>query len=345
MIDPRFYSCAGALSLRKLAEISGATLKEPLPSGLSPDLSFKNVAPLEEATSQDLALFHNIKYKETFSKSKAGACFVHPTSLEFAPQGMVLLVSSSPQRSFGLALAALYPDSEGEMTPGDSSPPLHPEAIIGEGTILEHGVVVKKGAKIGKRCRIGTHTVIGTGVEIEDDTRIGQHVTISHALIGRRVVIYPGVHIGQAGFGFAMDEKGFVSVPQLGRVIIEDDVEIGANTTIDRGSLRDTIIGQGSRLDNLVMIAHNVVLGRGCVLVAQVGIAGSTRLGDYVIAAGQAGIIGHLEIGDRARIGAQAGVMRDIQKGETVLGSPAMPIKESMRQVAMLKRMMRRKEK
>ena len=161
--------------------------------------------------------------------------------------------------------------------------PIHSTAEIASDTILEYGVVVEEDAKIGRNCRIGSHSVIGAGVVIGDNTWIGQNVTISHALIGQNVTIYPGVRIGQAGFGFAMDEKGFVTIPQLGRVIIEDRVEIGANSTIDRGSLRDTVIGQGSRLDNLVMIAHNVVLGKGCVLVAQVGIAGSATLGDHVM--------------------------------------------------------------
>lgn len=340
MIDPRFYKCSGSLSLKKLAEVSGAEIVMPLPHAMTEDLAFKNAATLEDATPSDISLFHNLKYRNDFQQSKAGVCFTHHAAVELAPKGMALLVSASPQRSFGLALAALYPHSEGQMFPLSS--PIHPTATIGEGTILEYGVVVKEGAKIGDHCQIGANSVIGAGVEIGSHTWIGQNVTLSHAIIGCRVVIYPGVRMGQAGFGFAMDKKGFVTVPQLGRVIIEDNVEIGANTTIDRGSLRDTIIGQGSRLDNLIMIAHNVVLGQGCVLVAQVGIAGSTRLGNYVIAAGQAGIIGHLNIGDGARIGAQAGVMRDIPDGETVLGSPAIPLKDFMRQTAMLNRMVKR---
>lgn len=341
MIDPRFYKCSGALSLKKLSEVSGAEIVTPLPLNMTKDSAFENVATLEDATPSDLSLFHNLKYRNDFQSSKAGVCFTQHAAAELAPKGMALLVSDSPQRSFGLALAALYPHAEGQMSPMTSSP-VHPTAQIGEGTILEYGAVVKEKARIGKDCRIGANTVIGAGVDIGNHTWIGQNVTISHAIIGCRVVIYPGVRIGQAGFGFAMDKRGFVTVPQLGRVVIEDDVEIGSNATIDRGSLRDTIIGQGSRLDNLVMIAHNVVLGKGCVLVAQVGIAGSTRLGNYVIAAGQAGFIGHLDIGNGARIGAQSGVMRDIPEGETVLGSPAIPLKDFMRQTATLNRMVKR---
>ena len=173
------------------------------------------------------------------------------------------------------------------------------------------------------------------------DCRIGANATISHALLGARVVVYPGARIGQDGFGFGIAEDGFVSVPQLGRVVLDDDVEVGANTTIDRGSLHDTVIGAGSRLDNLVQIGHNVRLGRGCVIVSQAGISGSTVLDDHVMVAGQAGLTGHLRIGRRARIGAQAGVMSDVPAGADVVGSPAQPVREFFRHVAILRRLVR----
>lgn len=338
MIDPRFYKSAGALTLQQLADVSKSQLHQPLPEKHTLSQTFMNVSDLEHATPSDICLFHNAKYRQAFQETQAGVCFISPKDIEDAPSHTALLVSEAPQRSFGLALTALYPFSEGQMSSMTDSP-VDPTAEIGSDTILEYGAVVKEHAKIGRNCRIGSHSVIGAGVVIGDNTWIGQNVTISHALIGQHVTLYPGVRIGQAGFGFAMDEKGFVTIPQLGRVIIEDHVEIGANSTIDRGSLRDTVIGQGSRLDNLVMIAHNVVLGKGCVLVAQVGIAGSTTLGNHVIVAGQAGLIGHLKIGDRAQIGAQAGVMRDIAPGEVVLGSPALPIKEFMRKTAIVNRL------
>jgi UDP-3-O-[3-hydroxymyristoyl] glucosamine N-acyltransferase len=177
------------------------------------------------------------------------------------------------------------------------------------------------------------------------DCRIGAHVSLSHALLGARVYVYPGARIGQEGFGFAYTRDGFLSVPQLGRVILEDDVEVGANTTIDRGSSQDTVIGAGSRLDNLVQIGHNVVLGRCCVIVSQVGISGSTILGDFVRVGGQAGLTGHLRIGERAEIGAQAGVMSDVAPGAKVLGSPAQPIKDFFRQIATLTKMARNKHR
>jgi UDP-3-O-[3-hydroxymyristoyl] glucosamine N-acyltransferase len=194
-------------------------------------------------------------------------------------------------------------------------------------------------AKIGPGCRVGPHAVIGDGVVLGADCRIGAHAAISHALLGARVVIYPGARIGQDGFGFAQSPEGFVSVPQLGRVILEEGVEVGANTTIDRGSVQDTVIGAGSRLDNLVQIGHNVRLGRACVVVAQAGISGSTVVEDFVMIAGQAGLIGHLSIGRGARIGAQAGVMADVPAGSEVVGSPAMPVRSFFRQVAALRRL------
>lgn len=171
------------------------------------------------------------------------------------------------------------------------------------------------------------------------DCRIGPGATVSHAILGARVYLYPGVRIGQEGFGFAASAEGFITVPQLGRVLIEDDVEVGANSTIDRGSAQDTVIGAGSRLDNLVMIGHNVRLGRCCVVVSQAGISGSTVVEDFVQIAGQAGLTGHLHIGRGARIGAQGGVMADVPAGADVVGSPAVPVREFFRQIATLRRM------
>ncbi len=206
-------------------------------------------------------------------------------------------------------------------------------------------MVVAAGATIGDGCWIGAHAVIGENVSLGRECRVGANAVLSHSLIGDHVRIYPGCCIGQDGFGFAIDAAGHVKVPQLGRVIIEDSVEIGANTTIDRGSGPDTVIGQGTWIDNLVQIGHNVKIGRGCVIVSQVGISGSTVVEDYVMMAGQAGIAGHLHIGKGAQIGAKAGVMRDVPAGEKILGAPAVPVKQFMRQVAVVTRLAEKDQK
>ena len=164
----------------------------------------------------------------------------------------------------------------------------------------------------------------------------------SYAIVGARTIVHGGARIGQDGFGFALGADGHLKVPQLGRVLIGDDVEIGANTTIDRGAGPDTVVGDGTKIDNLVQIAHNVRIGRGCVIVAQVGISGSTRIGDFVMLGGQAGLTGHLVVGDGAKVAAQAGVMRDIEPGTTVGGSPAMPQRQWLKSVAMIERMTRK---
>jgi len=331
MADSRFFQRAGPHSLDALAALSGARLA----AGADGRRLVEDVAPLETAGPADVTFLDNRKYTDVFVTSQAGAAFVTEPTVARAPAGMALLISPEPYRAFALAAQAFYPQAP--VAPGRaSSAIIDPTATVPDDCAIGANVVIEAAVSLGARCQIGANTVIGAGVELGDDCRVGVNVTLSHCLIGARVVLHPGVRIGQAGFGFAPNAAGPVKIPQLGRVIIGDDVDIGANTTIDRGSGHDTIIGPRSMIDNLVQIGHNVVLGRGCILAAQVGISGSTRLGDLVMAGGQVGLAGHLNIGNSARIGAQAGLMKDVPPGATIGGTPGVPMRQWLKQVAIL---------
>lgn len=329
MPDNRFYTASKPLTLK---EIIGLCQGEA--HGNIAAREFSDVATLKNAGPKDVSFFHNKKYIEDLKTTKAGLVLLTPEFKDLAPQDTTVVVTSLPYRAFALVATALYPGVEDALFMHDRA--ISNEAHIASDVELAHGCVVMAGAKISSGTKLGPNCVIGPGVEIGSNCRLGANVSISHSILGDRVRIFPGVCIGQAGFGFAMDERGHISVPQLGRVFIQDDVEVGANATIDRGTLEDTIIGQGSRIDNLVQIGHGVQMGKNCVIVAQVGISGSTILGDFVIAAGQAGLTGHIQIGDGARIAAQAGVLRDVAKGEAVAGSPAVPVKQWHRQTVAL---------
>lgn len=339
MADPRFFQRAGPYSLDALAARTGARLADAAVG----DRMMEDVAPLETAGPTDVTFLDNRKYTDAFMQSRAGAAFVTEAMAARAPMGMALLISREPYKAFARAAQAFYPPPP--VAPGRaSSAVIDPAAIVPDDCAIGANVVIEASARLGARCQIGANSVIGPGVELGEDCVVAANVTLSHCLLGARVVLHPGVRIGQAGFGFAPDPAGPVKIPQLGRVIIGDDVDIGANTTIDRGSGHDTVIGAGTMIDNLVQIAHNVVLGRGCILAGQVGISGSTKLGDYVMAGGQAGLAGHLNIGTGARIGAQAGLMKDVAAGETVMGTPASPAVAFFRQVAMIQRLARKKD-
>lgn len=335
MADLRFHHRAGPFSLARIAEASECILAD---AALG-DRRFGDVAALGVAGPDDLSFLDNPKYKDAFRASSAGACIVAQSAVADAPAGMALLISSNPYRSYALAATLFYPWPKAE---GGISPHAHidPAAKIGAGCSIDAGVVIAAGAEIGAGCRIESNTVIAGGVVLGEGCWIGANVTLTHTLIGARVRIHSGVRIGQDGFGFAMGPKGHLPVPQLGRVIIGDFTNIGANTTIDRGAGPDTIIGAGCIIDNLVQIGHNVKMGRGCVIVAQTGISGSTELGDFAVLGGQSGVAGHLHIGMGARIAAQSGVTKDVPAGEEWVGFPAAPRRAFWKQQAMLKKLL-----
>lgn len=332
MADPRFFQKQAPQTLSTLAEIAGGMLKG------DGDKTIDDVASLDQAGPGQISFFDNIRYKESFVASKAGACIVSEKASAFAPDGMALIISSNPYKSYALVAQSFYPDHYPDAEISQAAH-VDPSAQIGKGCVIEAGAVIKANAMIGEGCWIEANAVIGEGVEIGPKTRIGVNATVSHAVIGAGTRLYTGVRVGQDGFGFAIDPAGHVKVPQLGRVMIGDHVEIGANSCIDRGAGPDTVIGDGAWIDNLVQIGHNVKVGKGCVLVAQSGVAGSTVMEDFSVLAAQAGVAGHLRIGKGARIGAKAGVMRDVPAGEEQLGAPAMPVREFMKQVATLNRL------
>ena len=333
--NPRFFRRSGPYSLALVASTARGVANEV-------ELFLEGVAPLQTAGPKEVSFLDNRRYASILDRTLAGAVIVHPDMAARVPRTAVTIVTSEPYAAWARVAALFYP-----VPP--PSPGIHPSAIVADGALVHPSAevgplcLIETGAEIGPDCRIGPCAVIGSGVIVGRDCRIGTHVSLSHASLGARVNVYPGARIGQEGFGFASTPDGFLSVPQLGRVILEDDVEVGANTTIDRGSSRDTVIGAGSRLDNLVQIGHNVVLGRCCVIVAQVGISGSTVLEDFVRVGGQAAMAGHLRIGQGAEIGAQAGVMSNLDPGAKVLGSPAQLKKDFFRQIAMLRKMVKRK--
>ena len=334
MGDARFFARSGP---HALADIANAAV------GTAPAIErmFAGVAPLQSAGQDDVSFLDNRRYATALEQTRAGAVIVHPQMQARVPHSAIPIVTTSTYEGWARVAALFHPVPP--LRPG-----IHPSALVDPDARVDASAeigpyaVVEARAEIGPGCRIGSFVSIATGVTMGRDCRIGAHASLSHALLGSRVYIYPGARIGQEGFSFATTKTGFLSIPQLGRVIVEDDVEVGANSTIDRGSTHDTMIGAGTRIDNLVQIGHNVRLGRCCVIVAQVGIAGSTMLEDFVQVGGQAAMAGHLRVGQYSQIGAQAGVISDVPAGSVLLGSPAQPRKEFFRQVATLKRITRR---
>ncbi len=337
--DPRFFRCVGPHTLA--AVVDAANTDGNLAEAPPRRLMLHHVAPLAIATGQDVSFcLNNRKHERALAATEAGAVIVHPDMKQLVPDTAVAIVASDPLTAWARVAALFHPVSP-------AVPGIHRSAVIAASAKIaptaEVGplVVIGENVVIGPRCRIGPMAVISDGVEIGWDGRIGAHVSLSHALIGDRVYVYPGARIGQEGFGFAVNSEGFVTVPQIGRVRIEDDVEVGANTTIDRGALEDTVIGAGTRIDNLVQIGHNVQIGRACVIVAQAGISGSCVLEDQVVLAGQAGLAGHLRVGAGSRVGAKSGVMGDIPPHSDFVGYPARPAKLFFKELATIRRWIR----
>lgn len=340
MPDPRFFPSASPMSLGELAQTAGAELAGADETGRM----FRGVAPLDSATGDEVSFLANRRYLDQFRGTDAGCCIVEGRFASRAPAGATLLVTEEPYLAYARVAAAFHPDWDRMYMPGQEDPPVHRTAVVGHGTKVALGAVVGPGVEIGEDCIIGVNAYVGEGVRIGDGCRLGPMSSIRCAMVGDRVVLYAGARIGEPGFGIAVSPRGMETIPQLGRVLIGNDVEIGANSTVDRGSGPDTVIGDGCRLDNLVQIGHNVHLGRNCAVAGLGGVAGSSKLGDGVMVGGLSGVSGHLHVGDGAMVAGHSGVTRDVPPGGAVMGTPAVPINQYLRQVATLSRLSDRKE-
>jgi UDP-3-O-[3-hydroxymyristoyl] glucosamine N-acyltransferase len=334
LADPRFFQRHGPFSLSELCASIGAAP----PDAAAGDIEIVDIAALHAAGSGHLSLFDDPKSARAFRETRATAVVTAGDLVGDRPEDVILLVADNPRLAFAQIAALFYPPPR--LEPGiDPAASVHASARLGPGCQIDAGCIVGPGVVIGGRCHVGANAVIAAGVEIGDDCRIGANTTISHALVGARVEIGSGVSIGGPGFGFVAGPRGPVRMPQLGRVIIENDAKIDANCAIDRGAHDDTVIGAGSVIDNLVQIAHNVRIGRYCAIAGQAGIAGSTKIGDGVMIGGQAAISDHVTVGTAARIAGKSAVMRDVDPGTAVGGYPAMPIRAWHRQTVGMQRL------
>jgi UDP-3-O-[3-hydroxymyristoyl] glucosamine N-acyltransferase len=337
-----FAPPASPLSLGEIAKLTGATLAASARS----DTLIGSIAALDRAGPHDLAFVDSVKYADQLRTTRAGACLTSARFEKLAPTHVAVLRSAEPYRAFvkvarTLFPGALRPSSLFAATGVAPGAHVHASARLEAGVTIEPGAVVGPQAEIGADTLIGPNAVIGPAVRIGRDCAVGAGTSVTHALIGDRVIIHPGCRIGQDGFGFQMGAAGHLKVPQIGRVIIQDDVEIGAGSTIDRGAIRDTIVGEGTKIDNLVQIGHNVVIGRHCVLVAQTGISGSSTLEDFVALGARVGVTNHVTIGEGAQIAAISIVGTDIPPGARWGGTPAKPVRQWLREMKMLERIAR----
>ncbi|MDR2416654.1 MAG: UDP-3-O-(3-hydroxymyristoyl)glucosamine N-acyltransferase [Holosporales bacterium] len=337
MVDTRFYGQSTPHTVRQLADMCGALLEE---------ISEENrvlfgISTLKNATPADLSFLSNTKYLDDLRKTHAGAVFVVSQYAKEVPSNTLPLIVSDVLPAYGVAAALLYPSVH---KPAEIHPTaqIDPSASIGDNVSIGAYSTVEARAGIGAETVIGAHTAIHAGVIIGKRGQIADHVTLSQAIIGDDVRIHAGARIGEPGFGIVPSSRGMVFIPQLGRVLIGDRVSIGANTTIDRGSIDDTVVGNGTIVDNLVQIAHNVHIGKNCTLVAQVGLAGSCSLGNQVVLAGKVGVAGHVHVGNNVTAAAKTGITHDITDNQTIAGFPAEKVNVWRRQVVTLRKLSER---
>ena len=331
-----FFENKGPLTLAEIARLSGAELTQ----GADPETALTDVASLAAAGSSEITFFHDRRYLAALKSTGAGAVLVTEKMRQDVPPSVVPLITELPELAFAHILGAFYPNA---VRPGAGlagadfgGGQVHPSARLEDGVVLSPGALVGPGAQIGSGTEIGPNAVIGAKVSIGRDCLIGPNVSLVHAVVGDRVFIHAGAAIGQDGFGYSLGPRGLFKVPQIGRVILQNDVEIGANAAIDRGALEDTVIGEGTKIDNLVQIAHAVNIGRHCGIASQTGISGSARLEDQVFMGGQSGVVPHMIVGTGVQVAAGTGITKNVDPGERIGGRPHRPLHQHMREWALL---------
>ncbi|MFK0383093.1 UDP-3-O-(3-hydroxymyristoyl)glucosamine N-acyltransferase [Agrobacterium sp. NPDC090273] len=331
-----FFPPHEGMRLKDIADRLGAELSDEAAG----ERIVRSVAPVYRAKSDQLCYILSRKNREELLTCEAAAVICDAALASSIPPHIPALISKTPHTLFAQAGALLHPSAMRPSTFGRMDTAISPSAHVDPSARLEDGVVVEPFAVIGAEAHIGAGTRIGPGAIIGANVQVGRDCTIAGgasivaALLGNNVIIHNGARIGQDGFGYAPGPRGMLKIVQIGRVIIQDNVEIGANTTVDRGTMDDTVIGEGTKIDNQVQIGHNVRIGRHCGIVSKVGIAGSTRIGDGVMIGGAAGINGHITIGDGVQIAAMSGVVADVPPGARYGGTPARPMKYFLRDMA-----------
>jgi UDP-3-O-[3-hydroxymyristoyl] glucosamine N-acyltransferase len=342
MAEPMFFKQSAGLTVGEIVALTGAVPRDSMPL----DRHITDVAPPDRAGPDDLIFLDKEKFAPDLVTTQGKVCLTRERLSHHVPSHILALHCAEPYRAFVTVTRSLFPSSMRpsslfEATGVASGAHVHPTARLENGVTIDPGAVIGPRAEIGARTAIAPGAIIGPDVRIGRDCAIGAGAALTNALIGDRVIIHSGARIGHDGYGFTPGPKGLEKIPQVGRVIVQDDVEIGTNTTIDRGGIRDTVIGEGSKIDNLVQIGHNVTIGRHCILAGHVGISGSVTIGDYAVLGGKVGIADHVIVGEGASVTAGSGVMHNIGAGERWGGYPATTAREWMRGVALLRRLLR----